>query len=387
MARKGPGGGPRRGIRSGGSRRGGLRSGSVTGLLVVCGEAPWPGGVGGRAAGLVSAMAARFSVRVLAPVDGAVPDGIVVDALPDEEPAARLVSLLSPQPRAGRALLGPRRSRALLQAVADHQPRAVLFAGGHLAAGLPHHRPADLRRLPDAGGAGEGAGGAQGPLVGGGGGPAGGGGVGRVGRRRRPPRPRGAAGPCWWRTGRRRRRGVPWPTRWRRSWGPRPDREPDVEPAADRRRDAAGPGAGAVAVGPGPRRPLGGRRGRAAGGRAGPGRHRRRARHPGSQPGAGGGRRRRRPGGPAGRAHVEPAGHPPPPPGGGRPVAAGAPRADLPPAVEAGRAVGDRGRGRRPGGAGPRRRPGRRRPPHPGAGEGPVSRPTASTRRGRPPST
>ena len=109
----------------------------MTGLLVVCGEAPWPGGVGGRAAGLVSAMAARFSVRVLAPVDGTVPNGIVVDALPDEEPAARLVSLLSPQPRAGRAQLGPRRSRALLQAVADHQPRAVLFAGGHLAAASP----------------------------------------------------------------------------------------------------------------------------------------------------------------------------------------------------------------------------------------------------------
>ena len=82
-------------------------------------------------------MAARFSVRVLAPVDGAVPDGIVVDALPDEEPAAPLVSLLSPQPRAGRAQLGPRRTRALLQAVADHQPRAVLFVGGHLAAASP----------------------------------------------------------------------------------------------------------------------------------------------------------------------------------------------------------------------------------------------------------
>ena len=86
---------------------------------------------------MVSAMAARFSVRVLAPVDGAIPDGIVVDALPDEEPAARFVSLLSPQPRAGRAQLGPRRNRALLQAIADHQPRAVLFAGSHLAAASP----------------------------------------------------------------------------------------------------------------------------------------------------------------------------------------------------------------------------------------------------------
>ncbi|MEA2973922.1 MAG: hypothetical protein QOG82_2380 [Actinomycetota bacterium] len=82
-------------------------------------------------------MAARFSVRVLAPMDGATPGGIVVDALPDEEAAARLVSLLSPQPRAGRAQLGPRRSRALLQVVADHQPQAVLFTAGHLAAASP----------------------------------------------------------------------------------------------------------------------------------------------------------------------------------------------------------------------------------------------------------
>ena len=83
--------------------------GSVTGLLVVCGEAPWPAGGGGRAAGLVAAMAARFSVRVLAPGDGAVPDGIVVDVLPDEEPAARLVSRAEPPVPGG---TGPARSPA-----------------------------------------------------------------------------------------------------------------------------------------------------------------------------------------------------------------------------------------------------------------------------------
>ncbi len=111
----------------------------MTGLLVVCGEAVWPGDGGGRAAALVHALAARVSVRVLAPVGGPPPDGVEVgvDAMPDEEPAARLVSRLSPQPRAGRAQLGPRRSRALLQAVADHRPRAVLFVGSHLAAVSP----------------------------------------------------------------------------------------------------------------------------------------------------------------------------------------------------------------------------------------------------------
>jgi len=95
----------------------------VTDLLVVSGE---PLGTG-RLAGLVQALAERVSVRVLAPPDG----------LPEEEPVTRWVALLSPQPRLGRALLGPRRSRALLQAMADDRPRAVLFAGGHLAAASP----------------------------------------------------------------------------------------------------------------------------------------------------------------------------------------------------------------------------------------------------------
>ena len=63
----------------------------------------------------------------------------------------RVVGALSPHSRRGRALLGPRRSQALLRAVADHRPRALLFAGGHLAAASPYHRPADLRRLPRAG--------------------------------------------------------------------------------------------------------------------------------------------------------------------------------------------------------------------------------------------
>jgi hypothetical protein len=95
-------------------------------LLVVSGE-PLAAGDGGRASGLVEALSARFSVRVLAPGEG----------LPDEEPVPRLVALLSPQPRLGRALLGPARSRALLQALADHRPQAVLFAGSHLAAASP----------------------------------------------------------------------------------------------------------------------------------------------------------------------------------------------------------------------------------------------------------
>jgi hypothetical protein len=109
----------------------------VAELLVVCGEAVWPDGGGGRAAALVEALAARFAVRMLAPAGGPQPAGVGVDGLRDEEPAARLVSWLSPQSGAGRAQLGPRRSQALLQAVADHQPRAVLFTGGHLAAAAP----------------------------------------------------------------------------------------------------------------------------------------------------------------------------------------------------------------------------------------------------------
>jgi hypothetical protein len=98
----------------------------VTELLVVSGE-PLSAGGGRRTAGLVEALSARFSVRVLAPGDG----------LPDEDPAPRLVSLLSPQSRLGRERLGPARSRALLQALADLRPRAVLFAGSHLAAASP----------------------------------------------------------------------------------------------------------------------------------------------------------------------------------------------------------------------------------------------------------
>ncbi len=116
----------------------------MTDLLVVSGEPVWPGAGGGRRTwGLVEALAAAgLSVRVLAPaapMDGVPPAAVMVgiDELPDEEPVARLVAFLSPQPRLGRALLGPRRSRALLAAVADHRPRAVLFAGGHLAAVSP----------------------------------------------------------------------------------------------------------------------------------------------------------------------------------------------------------------------------------------------------------
>ena len=110
----------------------------LTDLLVVSGEPVWAGDRN-RTAGLVEALAARFSVRVLAPGTGPAGGGPAAarDALPDEEPAARLVAVLSPQPRLGRALLGPRRSRALLQALADHRPRAVLFAGSHLAAASP----------------------------------------------------------------------------------------------------------------------------------------------------------------------------------------------------------------------------------------------------------
>jgi hypothetical protein len=113
-----------------------------TELLVVAGHALWPvpaGPGGGRATGLVEALAARVTVRVLAPVNGSPTPGVAValDALPEEEPVRRLVAVLSPQPRLGRALLGPRRSRALLQAVADHRPRAILFTDARLAAAAP----------------------------------------------------------------------------------------------------------------------------------------------------------------------------------------------------------------------------------------------------------
>lgn len=113
----------------------------MTELLVVSGSPVWPEGGDGavRTAGLVDALARRFSVRVLAPAGGLPPEGVVVavDDLPDEEPIPRLVAVLSPQPRLGRVLLGPRRSQALLRVVADHRPVAILFTAGHLAAAAP----------------------------------------------------------------------------------------------------------------------------------------------------------------------------------------------------------------------------------------------------------
>jgi len=115
----------------------------TTELLVVSGAPLWLLPDGGptptRTAGLVTALAARFSVRVLAPVEGPLPGGAAfdLDDLPDEEPVARLVAVLNPQSRRGRALLGPRRSQALLRVVADHRPLAVLFVGGYLAAAAP----------------------------------------------------------------------------------------------------------------------------------------------------------------------------------------------------------------------------------------------------------
>jgi hypothetical protein len=110
-------------------------------LLFVAGEALWPATGGGQArtAGLVAALAERFSVRVLAPVEGPPPEDLAigVDPLPDEERVGHVVATLSPQSRRGREELGPRRSRALLQAVADHRPRAVFFAASHLASAAP----------------------------------------------------------------------------------------------------------------------------------------------------------------------------------------------------------------------------------------------------------
>ncbi len=131
-----------------------------TELLVVSGEPLWPAAGGGRirTAGLVGALAGRFSVWVVAPVDGPPPDGVVVgvDPLPDEAPVGRAVALLSPHARLGRALLGPVRGQALLRAVTDHRPRAILFAAGFLAAAAPSiDRPVlvdfprlSVRRLP-----------------------------------------------------------------------------------------------------------------------------------------------------------------------------------------------------------------------------------------------
>lgn len=86
----------------------------MTGLLVV-------GGDGLRTAALVAALASRLPVRVL--------DGVPDEA--DQEPSP-LVTRLSLVPR-----LGAARSRALLQAIADDRPRAVLFVGSHLAAAAP----------------------------------------------------------------------------------------------------------------------------------------------------------------------------------------------------------------------------------------------------------
>ena len=113
----------------------------VTELLIVSGSPVWPEGdhASGRTAGLVEALARRFSVRVLAPAGGPPSEGVVVgvDDLPDEEPTPRVVAVLSPQSRLGRALLGPRRSQVLLRMVAEHRPVAVMFSAGHLAAAAP----------------------------------------------------------------------------------------------------------------------------------------------------------------------------------------------------------------------------------------------------------
>ena len=321
----------------------------------------------GRAAGLVSAMAARFSVRVLAPMDGAVPDGIVVAALPDEEPAARLVSLLSPPAPGG---TGPARPPADPGPAPGHRrpPAPGGAVRGRAPGGrVPHHRPADLRRLPDAGGAGD-----------------------RGWRRSRP------AGGRRWRPARAvavsaaSADDVDLLTSWGAraavlvadgsapaAWGPLADAVAQgrgglgriVSPTSSRRLTDAGVRrarlrgqwlSGRVPAGRSVDDVVG-----AAGGRAGPGRH----------------RRRRSPSGPAAGGWWRPTSTPPARTGGscsrgacgapatstGRRTSGGCWRssADLPAAVEAGRAAGDRGRGRRPGGAGPRRRPGRRGSPHP----------------------
>lgn len=108
-------------------------------VLVVSGEALWPSSHGGRirSARIVQELAEHMAVQVLAPVETAPPIDVPVEALPPERPLFRVSAALTPGPRLGRALLGPLRTGALLDVVARHRPRTVLFAPAYLAAATP----------------------------------------------------------------------------------------------------------------------------------------------------------------------------------------------------------------------------------------------------------
>jgi hypothetical protein len=108
-------------------------------VLFVSGEALWPSCHGGRirSARIVEALARRLAVRVLAPIEGPPPPGILLDGLPAEPALGRLAVVTSPAPRLGPALLGPRRARALLDIVGRHDPRTVMFAPAYLGAVAP----------------------------------------------------------------------------------------------------------------------------------------------------------------------------------------------------------------------------------------------------------
>lgn len=105
-------------------------------ILVVSGEPLWPAVHGGRirTARIVEELARRFPVRVLAPKEAPPPLDVPLDPLPDDVPADGASATLRPTPRLGRALLGPRRTAVLRDAVARYRPQIVLFSQAYLAA-------------------------------------------------------------------------------------------------------------------------------------------------------------------------------------------------------------------------------------------------------------
>ncbi|HEX2119558.1 MAG TPA: hypothetical protein VHF91_10270, partial [Acidimicrobiales bacterium] len=108
-------------------------------VVVVSGEPLWPPHHGGRIRGarIVEELGRRFRVLTVAPVQGAVPAGVRVEPLPDELRTSRVFAVASPQPRLGRALLGPRRLAVLREVLVRERPAVLLFASGYLAARVP----------------------------------------------------------------------------------------------------------------------------------------------------------------------------------------------------------------------------------------------------------
>ena len=109
-------------------------------LLIVASESLWPPVDGGRlrTARLAEVLSERYEVVVVAPEGPKPPpSGLSLHPLPGEAPPSRLVAVASLRPRLGTASLGCRRQAALVEAIARHRPRRLLFAHGYLAAVAP----------------------------------------------------------------------------------------------------------------------------------------------------------------------------------------------------------------------------------------------------------